>query len=83
MDEDTITDLKQFISSQLSQSEQRIKDELKGEIKKSKDELRSEMRDGFAGVGDAIEQINQRLDDKEKEDNKRDRRITRLEQLTA
>ncbi|HZC78407.1 MAG TPA: hypothetical protein VE258_11700, partial [Ktedonobacterales bacterium] len=38
---------------------------------------------GFAGVGDSIEQINQRLDGLEEQGKEVDQRLTRLEQQTA
>jgi len=76
MNDQQLDDLKQFIDSRLSQSEQSIKDELKTEI----EQLRTEMHDGFAGVGEAVEQINHHLDEKYEELNGR---LTNLEHRVA
>jgi hypothetical protein len=43
-------------------------------------ELRDDVRNGFAGVGEAIEQINQRLDKRHKAV---DQRLTKLERKVA
>lgn len=76
MNDQQLDDLKQFIEARLSQTEQRIKDELQQDIEK----LRLEMHDGFAGVGDAIEEINKRIDEHAQQ---QDQRLTRLEQQPA
>lgn len=65
MNDQQLDDLKQFIASQISQSEARTQDKLEG--------LRKEMLDGFAGVGEAIEEINKQVDE----------RLTKLEQQAA
>ncbi len=51
MDGDQLDDLKQFITATVSQTEQRLSSEI--------GELRLEVRDGFAGVSEAVEGINQ------------------------
>ncbi len=66
MDDSQIQDLKQFIAGTVGQSEERIKTE-----------LRQEMHDGFAGVGEAIEEIHK---DIATLDTKTDARLTALEQ---
>lgn len=68
MSDDQLDDLKQFVKATVSQSEER----LSGEI----GELRQEMQAGFAGVGDAIEQIHG-------ENTLTDTRLTRLEDAAA
>jgi hypothetical protein len=83
MNDDQFDDLKQFIEATVSQSETRIKDEL-GEridgVEQRLGNLEKKVDDGFAGVADAIETINQRLDDHETECNER---LTKLEQQAA
>jgi len=76
MNDDQIDDLKQFIDSRISQSEALLKEELGDDIKN----LKEEMHDGFSAVGDAIEQINEKID---KNDSKTDLRLTRLENQAA
>ena len=68
MNDDQLDDLKQFIDSRVSQAETRLEDQLKG--------LRAEMRDGFAGVGEAIEQLHAA-------DADLDERMVKLEQQPA
>jgi len=73
MIDDQLDDLKQFIDSRISQSEQLIRTELGSDIaglKKDVSGIKEDLQvtnqkidDGFAGVGEAIEQINQRLDE--------------------
>lgn len=46
-------------------------------------ELRHEMRDGFAGVGEAIEQIHEHLDRQDAWNEKTEGRLTRLEALVV
>ena len=72
MNDEQLDDLKQFIDSRISQSELGLRGEIGG--------LRKEVRDGFAGVGEAIEQINQRFDERDKEV---DQRLTNLEHQIA
>ena len=76
MNDQQLDDLKQFIDARLSQSEQSIKDELTAEIA----QLRTEMHDGFAGVGEAVEQANQMTDEKYEELRQR---LTKLEHQTT
>lgn len=76
MNEDQLNDLKQFVASTVSQSERRIKDELKQEIKS----LDQKMDEGFAGVGEAIEDIYKHTDEQFKVV---DTRLTKLEQQLA
>lgn len=51
MDDDQLDDLKQFIANTVSQTEE----SLQGQIT----QLRSEVKEGFEGVGTAIEGINE------------------------
>jgi len=62
MNDQQLEDLKQFIDSRISQSEARTDEKL--------EEIRKEMLDGFAGVGEAIEEVNKQVDE----------RLTKLEQ---
>lgn len=72
MNDAQLDDLKQFIDSRISQTEGRLGERIDN-IESRLDALRKEMLDGFAGVGEAIEEINKQFDD----------RITKLEQQTA
>ena len=65
MNDRQLDDLKQFLDARFLQSEQSIKSELRqevGRIEQEIEQLRQEMRDGFSGVGDAIEGIHARID---------------------
>jgi len=84
MNDDTIADLKQFISTTVGQATASLKTEL-GEtlkvelsdvIKTEINVLRQEMQDGFAGVADAITPVHDDLANHE-------RRIIKLEQQAA
>lgn len=68
MNDDQLDDLKQFIDSRISQAEARLEDQIK--------ELGTEMRDGFAGVAEAIEQLHTA-------DADLGERLTKLEQQPA
>ncbi len=62
-------DLKQYIDSRISQSETRLEQKIENvEIKLDAQisTLRTEMFDGFAGVGEAVEEINIKLDKHDK-----------------
>jgi hypothetical protein len=74
MDENTLNDLKQFIAATVSQATANMA--TKDDIAR----LEKKVDDGFAGVGDAIEDINKRIDEQYKEV---DQRITRLEQQST
>jgi len=52
-------DLKQYVDTRIGESEALTGKTIKNEIEK----LRQEMLNGFTGVGEAIETINQRLDE--------------------
>lgn len=79
MNEDVIADLKQFIANTVRQEISGVMDEIQG-ISERIDKLEKKVDDGFAGVGDAIEEITNhvqpRLDDHET-------RITKLEATPA
>lgn len=85
MNDDKLDDLKQFIASTVTQTEQRLRDELASkddlqslrvELKAGIDNVRTEMADGFAGVGEAIESLHQT-------NTSVDQRLNRLEQQAA
>ena len=83
MNNDQFEDLKQFIDSRISQSEAIFDEKLDGKIdsiKKEIEDLRKEMLEGFAGVGEAIEDIHKQLDESKEEF---DKRLTKLEQQAA
>lgn len=65
MNDEQFDDLKQFIETTVSQTEDRLNDRL--------DELDKKIDDGFAGIGDVVNTVNEGLDDHET-------RITTLEQ---
>jgi len=69
MNDQQLEDLKQFIDSRISQTEARFDEKLDEKL----EVLRKEMLDGFAGVGEAIEEINKQVDE----------RLTKLEHRTA
>lgn len=80
---DQFEDLKQFIDSRISQSELTVNGQLKdlkSELKKDISDLRQEMLNGFAGVGEAIDDIHKQLDETKDEF---DKRLTKLEQQAA
>lgn len=62
MDDTQLRDLKDFIDGRVSQAETRLNEDLGKKIDEKIDGLREEMLDGFTGVGEAIETINDRLD---------------------
>lgn len=70
MDDDQINDLKQFIAATVSQSTALLatNDDLK--------RLEQKIDDGFAGVGEAIEELHKQQSDT-------DQRLTKLEQQAA
>ena len=61
MTDDQLEDLKQFIDSRISQSES-ITNGKFAKVDAKIEALRQEMLGGFAGVGEAIEEINHRID---------------------
>lgn len=72
MKDERIDDLKQFIAGLISRSSATLDEKLDG-LKLDIDELRQEMNDGFAGVGEAIEDLSAHVDE----------RLTVLEKRTA
>ncbi len=72
MNDDQLDDLKQFIDSRISQSEARFDDKI--------EKLRREMHDGFAGVGEAIDEGQTQTD---KAANDLERRLANLEHQAA
>ncbi len=65
-----LEDVKQFVDSRISQSEGRLTEKIEV-IDAKVDGLRQEMLHGFAGVGDAIEEIHDRLDKRNQQINHR------------
>jgi hypothetical protein len=57
---DYFEDLKQFVAATISQTEERLRADL-GTVRQDTRSLREELRDGFAGVGDSVETLNQHL----------------------
>jgi uncharacterized coiled-coil DUF342 family protein len=83
MNDEQLDDLKQFIDSRISQSEQRIRDDLNqdmAELKRELNQTNKTIDGGFTGIAEAIEQINNRLD---RRDQEVDQRLTKLEQQIA
>jgi hypothetical protein len=76
MNDEQLDDLKQFIDARISQSEQAIKAEFNQRLNVTNQKI----DDGLAGVGEAIEQIDQRLDERDKEV---DLRLANLEHQIA
>ncbi len=73
MNNDQLDDLKQFIDSKISQSEERLRSEisneissaiqgsekrLRGEIRETSAEIRTEMAAGFRGVAEAFNELD-------------------------
>jgi len=54
VDDDQLDDLKQFVSATVSQTEARLTEKI--------DKLEQKVDDGFAGVGEAIEEIHTQID---------------------
>jgi hypothetical protein len=86
MQDKQLDDLKHFISGTVSQSEVRLREEIIAAVSGVESRLddkiaalRNEMLDGFAGVGEAIKEINARLDRRDATDTIVDQRLTRLE----
>ncbi len=88
MNDDQLNDLKQFIAATVSQSTAHLatKDDLNsvksdlGSVKGDLSELKTDLKrleqkvdDGFAGIGDAIEDLHKQQSDT-------DQRVTKLEQ---
>jgi hypothetical protein len=76
MNDEQLDDLKQFIDARMSQSEQRISAEFNQQLQITNRKI----DDGLAGVGEAIEQLNNRLD---KRDEDVEQRLTKLERQVA
>ncbi len=56
MNEDHLEDLKQFIEATVSQSEARLTNRING--------LEQKVDDGFAGVGEAMEEMSKHVDER-------------------
>ena len=72
MNDEQIDDLKQFIAATISQTEANLENKI--------DLLRKDMQDGFAGVGEVIEELQNRYD---KKHTIVDRRLAKLEAKAA
>ena len=66
MNEDQLDDLEWFIANTLSQTEVRLTQRTDG-LDQHLSTLEHEVGDGFAEVGEVIEQLDQRLDDRDKD----------------
>lgn len=83
MNHDQFEDLKQFIDSRISQTEKKFDEKLDSEIGGLRQELaslREDMLEGFSGVGEAIENIHNQLDETKEEF---DKRLAKLEKQAA
>ena len=93
MNDDQLNDLKQFIANTVAQTEVRLTGRIDGledridgleskvdSLAGRMDRLEAKVDDGFAGIGEAIDQLNQRLDDDKRDT---DRRLTKLERQHA
>lgn len=79
MNEDQLNDLKQFIFATISQATAGMatKEDIANMVTKEDIEsLRLELQDGFAGVSEAVEQVNEQYAEI-------DQRLTKLEQQAA
>ena len=83
MNDDQLDDLKQFIDSRISQTEATFETMLEDRISQTEkklerqiEDLRNEMHDGFAGIGEAIEELHNA-------DDELDKRLTKLEHQAA
>lgn len=73
MNNDQFEDLKQFIDSRISQSEETFEHKLDEKL----NALRKDMLDDFSGVGEAIENVHSQLDETKSEF---EIRLSKLEQ---
>ena len=90
MTDDQLDDLKLFIDTRLSQTETTLRSEMDamkaeltgrmGTMESGIQQLSDRMDNGFTGIGEIIEQINDRMDATEKATNKR---LATLEQQAA
>jgi DNA-binding transcriptional MerR regulator len=82
MTDDQLSDLKQFIDSQISQTEQAIRVDMvnKDDMSTGFNSISQKIDEGFEGIAEAIEQIHQQAETQEAEV---DRRFKKLEQQTA
>lgn len=73
MSDDQLEDLKQYMDSRFTAIDRRFNDidSRFDSVDSHLVELREEMRDGFAGVGEAIEGVNDRLDSYQKSSERR------------
>jgi hypothetical protein len=82
MNDDQLNDLKQFIANTVSQTEVRLAERI-DKLDQRVDSLEHEVRDGFAGIGEVFDQLNQRLDERDEHDKAIDQRLTKLEGQVA
>ena len=80
MKDEQLDDLKQYFSTEISQSEARIKSEitadLGGSLNRIISELRTDMNSGFAAIAQIFNDVHDSIDDHET-------RLTKLEQQVA
>lgn len=65
MRDEQLDDLKQFIESTVSQSEERIKDDLRNDLGAQIQALEKKVDDGFATMSESIDSIHDVLDNHE------------------
>jgi gas vesicle protein len=80
--EQLFDDLKQLITTTVSQSEQRLRTEMatKEDLASLRQELKHDIKDAQEAIGDAIDRVNKEVDTTLKD---HDKRIRRLEHKLA
>lgn len=79
MNDDQFADLKQFITTTVSQTEIRLVEQI-DKVEDRLTSLEQKIDDGFAAVAEAVDAIHIRLDEHDKADKAFNRRLTKLEQ---
>ena len=59
-----LEDLKQFVAATVSQAEERLRNDIAA-VRQDTQALRDETRDGFAGVAESIETLNEHLSERD------------------
>lgn len=86
MSEHQLDDLKQFIASSVSQSEECRRNEMHQgfeAVREGFQAVRKEMADRFLAIGDAIDEIHKQQDKQSKVNATVDKRLTKLERRIA
>jgi hypothetical protein len=82
MNEEQFADLKQFITSTVSQTETRLGERI-DKVEDRLTSLEQKMDDGFAAVAESIDAIHTSLDKHDKTNKAFNQRLTKIEQRTA